>query len=117
MPGGSTSRATLAVALLLANSPRNAANDFLFLPFDFGTAAAALLAAGSPGNDVRLARGWRLIGVAWLVSGIGSPSFTRFCRARCHCSSDRFALTARGRVSYSASCSCPRIHFLLGITR
>lgn len=71
MPGGSTSRATLAVALLLANSPRNAANDFLFLPFDFGTAAAALLAAGSPGNDVRLARGWRLIGVAWLVSGIG----------------------------------------------
>lgn len=64
--------AAWSVTLLGANLPRDAFNDLLFLPFYFGTAGAAFLAGGSPRNDSRLARGWRLIGAAWIVSGAGS---------------------------------------------
>jgi len=65
-----------ALAMLAGLAPRGVANDLLFLPLYFLAGLATLQAAGvRPGNP-RAARGWQLVGLAWITSGVGAMMFT-----------------------------------------
>jgi two-component system, cell cycle sensor histidine kinase and response regulator CckA len=59
-------------AMLAGTVPRELLNDLIFLPFYFGAGAAAWHAAEACGASRRTARGWRLVGAAWVVSGIAT---------------------------------------------
>jgi hypothetical protein len=62
--------------MYLEPSRRSWLNDVLFLPFNAGAALGACAAARTAGLDPRFGRGWRLVGVAWAVSGVGSLLWT-----------------------------------------
>ncbi len=60
------------VAMLAGLVPRGAVNDILFLPLYLGTAWLSFRAAAARSDHPKLARGWRLVGMAWLCSAIAT---------------------------------------------
>ncbi len=67
--------AAWATAMLAGAAPRGVLNDFLFLPMYLGAGWLSLQAAAAQTGQPRLARGWRLVGAAWLFSAVGSVSW------------------------------------------
>ncbi len=64
-----------AMAMLVGAAPRGVLNDFLFLPLYLGAGWLSLRAGSARPDEPRLARGWRLVGVAWLLSAAGGVSW------------------------------------------
>ena len=61
-----------ALVVLLGMAPRNWINDLAFLPLYLLAGIGGLYAARWWAPQPRIARGWRLVGVAWLTSAGGS---------------------------------------------
>ena len=57
-----------ALAMLAGLVPRDLANDLLFFPLYLMAGFAAFRAARLPAASQRNARGWRLVGLAWINS-------------------------------------------------
>ncbi len=64
--------AAWVVGMLVGGIPRGVANDFLFLPLYFGAAATGIGAARASTVDPKASMGWRFLGMAWFVSGLGA---------------------------------------------
>ncbi len=65
-----------AIAMLAGLVDRAVANDLLFLPLYFGAGLAGLRAGRIHAGSPRIGRGWRLVGVAWLSSGVAAALMT-----------------------------------------
>lgn len=63
------------MAMMAGVAPRGPLNDFLFLPMYLGAGWLSLRAGAAQSDEPRLARGWRLVGAAWLLSAVGSVSW------------------------------------------
>ena len=61
-----------AAAVLLGLIPRNWINDLAYLPLYLIVGVGGLSAARAWAPEPRIARGWQLVGVAWLASAAGS---------------------------------------------
>ncbi len=64
-----------AAAMLSGTVARGPVNDFLFLPMYLGAGWLSLRAGAARSAAPRLARGWRLVGAAWLLSAVGAVSW------------------------------------------
>ncbi len=67
-----------AVAMLTGFAPRGTVNDLLFLPLYLSASWISFLAGSARSDEPRLARGWRLVGAAWLCSALGGASWALY---------------------------------------
>lgn len=67
-----------AVAMLAGFAPRGVTNDLLFLPLYLSASWISFLAGSARSDEPRLARGWRLVGAAWLCSAFGGASWVLY---------------------------------------
>lgn len=64
--------AAWVVVMLAGAARRGIVNDLLFLPLYLGPAWLSFRAGSARSDEPRLARGWKLVGAAWLGSALGS---------------------------------------------
>ncbi len=60
-----------AAAMLAGVAQRGVVNDFWFLPLYLGSAWLSFRTGSARSDEPRLARGWYLVGAAWLCSTVG----------------------------------------------
>ena len=70
--------AAWAVAMLTGAARRGIVNDLVFLPLYLGPAWLSFRAGLARSDEPRLARGWQLVGAAWLCSTLGGLSWILF---------------------------------------
>ncbi len=64
--------AAWSVLMLAGLVPRGIVNDLVALPMSLGAAWCGFRAGAARRDEPRLARGWLLVGLAWLCSSVGS---------------------------------------------
>ncbi|MFN0180085.1 MAG: ATP-binding protein [Gemmatimonadales bacterium] len=110
-------------AMLFGQAERGLLNDVLFLPFYGAAGIAGLLAGRRHRGAPRLARGWHLIGAAWLCSGAGAILWIVY-RAVPSPAIDQpawwvynlyYPLTLAGMWHFLALPDCPHVRRRLGV--